>query len=152
MSAALGGGQPPNILPAAAGAQPVIHVNVEQNLIYVGEAQVRLCLTEHLGRMRNANEWQTPLAILIAVTLSIVTSTFHDFVFPAATWQAIFVIVGAGSFICLIRAFIRAAQVHTSIDEIVAQIKRESAAGHRKAPSRPEPKMRWWKRLFTNDP
>jgi len=129
MSAALAG-PPANILPPGGG-QPVLHVNLEQNVIYIGEAQVRLCLNDHINRVRVSSEWQTPLAILLAVVLSLATSTFHDFVFPAATWQAIFVIVGGVSLIWLIRSLIRMARVRTSIDDIVAHMKRESCAAVR---------------------
>lgn len=124
MTAVPGG---PPIIPAGAAGQPTLYVNLEQNILYIGEAQVRLCLNEHLNRLRSVSEWQTPAAILITISITLATTKFHDFLISASTWEAIFVIVGALSAWRTLRGLIGAVRTRTSIDEIVMQMKREAS-------------------------
>jgi hypothetical protein len=71
-----------------------VHINVSQNLIITTEDKLRLCLSEHLKRMERKNSWITPLGILIAILVTLVTSTFKDVGLSADTWRAIFIIAG----------------------------------------------------------
>jgi hypothetical protein len=100
-----------------------VHINVSQNLIITTEDKLRLCLSEHLKRMERKNSWITPLGILIAILVTLVTSTFKDVGLSADTWRAIFIIAGVLSLGWLIWS-IKEAWKSEKIEDIVEELKR----------------------------
>lgn len=79
-----------------------IHVNVSQTLIITTEDRLNLWLTDVLAHQGKQSDWIAPLGLVIAVTLTLSTTTFRDFLFPAATWNAVFLLVELWSAIWLI--------------------------------------------------
>lgn len=71
-----------------------IYDNLGQEVIMTTEDKARICLLEHLRYLEKRRGWSTPLAILLTVIVTIVTTEFKDVGFGASTWQAIFVIAG----------------------------------------------------------
>lgn len=102
----------------------IVHSNLEQVLIRVTEDKIRLVLNEHLKNVERKNEWVTPLSLAIAIVTTFVTAEFKDAYLSADTWRAIFIIVGIGSLLWLIRAIWLASRAPT-VNDIVAQIKNQ---------------------------
>lgn len=102
-----------------------VHINVSQEVIITTEDKVRLCLSEHLKRMEKKRGWIAPLGILMAIVLTLVTTTFKEFGLSAATWQAIFIVGAVLSGVWLVWS-IREAQRSQKIEDIVAELKKDS--------------------------
>jgi hypothetical protein len=102
-----------------------VHLNVSQEVIVTTEDKIRLCLSEHLGKMEKRKSWITPLGILLTIIVTLSTSNFIDKLFKAATWQAVFVIAGVISLIWLIYA-IKDALKSEKVEDIVAELKKDS--------------------------
>lgn len=79
-----------------------VHVNVSQTLIITTEDRMNLWLMSVIGRIKKQSEWVAPLGLVIAITLTLTTTSFNDFLLPSATWHAIFVIVEVMAFIWLV--------------------------------------------------
>ena len=104
-----------------------VHINVSQELIIITEDKMRLCLSEHLGRIEKRKSWIAPLGVLVAIIVTLVTSTFKDIGLDAAIWEAIFIISGIISFFWLICSAIQA--FHSEkIEDIVGEMKKLSSA------------------------
>jgi hypothetical protein len=78
-----------------------VHVNVSQTLIITTEDRMNLWLTDVIGRIKKQSEWIAPLGLVIAITLTLTTTSFNNFILPSATWHAIFVIVDIVAFLWL---------------------------------------------------
>jgi hypothetical protein len=70
-----------------------VHVNVSQTLIITTEDRMNLWLAELTARIKRQSEWVAPLGLVVAITLTLTTASFKDFVLPSATWHAAFFIV-----------------------------------------------------------
>lgn len=104
--------------------QSRVFTNLEQEIILTTEDKIRICLMRHISRMEQKWRWLTPLGIALTIGIIFPTSTFHDFLLPAETWQAIFVVSGAISVGWLVTAAVQAVR-SPSIDDVVAEIKRD---------------------------
>ena len=102
-----------------------IHINVSQEVIITTEDKVRLCLSEHLKSLEKKSSWIAPLGILIAIVVTLSTSTFRQKLFSADTWFAIFVIAGLISLLWLIISVVRACRSR-KLEDIIAELKKES--------------------------
>ena len=100
-----------------------VHLNVSQEVIITTEDKIRICLSEHLKLMEKKRAWIAPLGILIAIVVTLVTSTFRDIGLDAATWRAIFVIAGILSFGWLIWS-IKEGWKSKKLEDIVAELKK----------------------------
>jgi Flp pilus assembly protein TadB len=78
--------------------------NTGQELIRVTKDKVEICLMKYLDNIEKRNSWSTPLAILLTVILTLVTTSFKSFGLSAESWQAIFVVVGGLSAIWLVHS------------------------------------------------
>ena len=78
-----------------------VHVNVSQTLIITAEDRMNLWLMGVIGRIKKQSEWVAPLGLVIAITLTLTTTSFNNFLLPSATWHAIFVIVDVLAFFWL---------------------------------------------------
>ena len=103
-----------------------IHWNLEQVVIVTTEDKLRLCLQNAIDRLDAKWKWWTPLATLLTLVLALTTTEFKDqFTIPAATWQAIFLILTGASLIWAVVAIWRAIRVKISIESIVSEIKQQ---------------------------
>jgi len=71
------------------------------------------------------HEWVAPAGILVALILTLTTSTFHDFLLPRDTWLAIFIIALLLCLAWLLRSLWRLRKA-PSIDDVVEQLKKSS--------------------------
>ena len=55
-----------------------------------------------IGRIKRQSEWIAPLGLVIAITLTLTTTSFNNFFLPSETWNAIFVIVDVVAFLWLL--------------------------------------------------
>jgi hypothetical protein len=97
-------------------------------LLVIDESRLELCLMRHEKSLEPRLGWTTPLALLLTALVALLTSAFRDFLgFPAAAWQALFMIVLAISGFWLAWALIRLLSVRQfSIADIVAEVRKES--------------------------
>ncbi|MGA2532106.1 MAG: hypothetical protein ABSG19_03620 [Candidatus Aminicenantales bacterium] len=85
-----------------------VFFNVGGRIITITEDKVQLAVHTHLSHMRRKYGWSTPLGILITLGLTLVTANFKDAWLPAATWKAVYFIVGVCSVVWLGREMWRA--------------------------------------------
>ena len=78
-----------------------VRVNVSQTLIIATEDRMNLWLMGVISRIKKQSEWVAPLGLVIAITLTLTTTSFNNFLLPSATWHAIFVIVDVLAFLWL---------------------------------------------------
>lgn len=102
-----------------------VHLNLSQEVIITTEDKVKLCLSEHLKRMEKRKSWIAPLGILLAITVTLVTSSFKDVGLNSATWKAIFIITGLISFGWLTYSVWEACHSKKMID-IISELKKDS--------------------------
>lgn len=100
-----------------------VHFNLDQNAIITTEDKVRLVLLTHLAVLEQKKFWIAPSGIFITILTSFVTTNFKDFWFPAATWEAIFLLSGVASFVWLLVA-LKQAYSAPSVDDIVSELKK----------------------------
>ena len=102
-----------------------VHLNVTQEVIVTTEDKIRLCLSEHLGKMEKKKGWIAPLGIFLTILLTIATSTFTDMIFKAETWQAVFIISGIIAFIWLVYS-VKDALQSKKLEDIIGELKKDS--------------------------
>jgi len=102
-----------------------VYLNVSQEVIITTEDKVHLCLSKYLKRIEKKRSWITPLGILVAIVLTLVTSTFNDIGLDAPTWRAIFILGGIISLGWLVRSIKEALQSQ-KIEDIVGELKKGS--------------------------
>jgi hypothetical protein len=102
-----------------------VHLNVSQEVIITTEDKIRIALSEHLKRMEKKRGWIAPFGIFIAIVVTLVTTTFKDIGLDAATWQAIFIIVGIISFGWFVGS-IKGAWQSEKLEDIVGELKKGS--------------------------
>jgi K+-sensing histidine kinase KdpD len=100
-----------------------VHLNVSQEVIITTEDKVQLCLSKYLKRMERKQSWITPLGIVLAIALTLVTSSFRDIGLDAATWRAIFILGGIISIFWLVWSIKEAFQ-SKKIGDVVAELKK----------------------------
>jgi hypothetical protein len=87
-----------------------------------------------------------PGGLFAAIITTLATSKFHDYwIFPAATWQAVFVIGAILSGAAFLRDVVRALRTPVNIDRLVADMKavQPGGAGGGGEPARP-----WYQWIF----
>ncbi|ABA56698.1 hypothetical protein Noc_0165 [Nitrosococcus oceani ATCC 19707] len=99
-----------------------ISFNVTQSVIVTTEDKIRLSLSSYLQNAKRRSDWIAPASLLIAILATLVTATFNDFILSGATWKAVFIIVGLGAAIWLIRALLFLRDKST-IEELIEEIK-----------------------------
>ena len=105
--------------------------NVESDLIEITEDKLENILLKHLENLNVRDSWLSPLSLLTAVVAAKTTATFNDaFGLKAPVWEAIFVLVGFGALIWLVRNIIRIARKwdQCSIDSLMSLIKNSQDA------------------------
>jgi hypothetical protein len=80
-------------------------VRLSNRILLISEDALELQLKAGTERLSAQTAWAVPLGIVISCLLTIVTSSFHDFLkITAAVWQAVFIIVGCSSFVWLVNS------------------------------------------------
>lgn len=102
-----------------------VHLNVSQEVIITTEDKVRIALFEHLKRVEKKRGWIAPFGIFIAIVVTLVTTTFKDIGLDAATWRAIFILVGFISFGWFVGS-IKGAWQSEKLEDIVGALKKGS--------------------------
>jgi len=102
-----------------------VHVNVGQQVIVTTEDRVRLCLNEHLHSVEQRRSWVAPLGILIALVLSLATTSCRDALSVSKyTWHALFVLLTIACVVWLIARLIRAGS-SLSIGDVIDRLKHQ---------------------------
>lgn len=117
--------------------QTKLHLNLSQDAIVITEDKVKLVLLQHLRRLEAKKEWLAPAGVVVTLVTTFATTTFREFMVPASTWQAIFVIATLISLVWLFRAAWAALRAPT-VEDVVSSMKRAGAATTATANS-PEP-------------
>lgn len=99
------------------------HVNLSQEVIVITEDKFRLCLQSHANRLTAKEKWLAPVSLFATFVIVLATSEFKPFVFPAATWQAVFFLCTIGSFIWSAVSIKRAIGADCKLDTLVSEVK-----------------------------
>lgn len=102
------------------------HINLSQEVIVITEDRFRLCLQSHADRLTAREKWIAPVSLLATFLVVLATSEFKQFVLPAATWQAVFVICSVGAFVWSLVTIRRAYGADCRVDTLVNEVKRSS--------------------------
>lgn len=102
------------------------HVNLSQEVIVITEDRFRLCLQSHAERLTAREKWIAPVSLLATFVVVLATSEFKNFVLPAATWQAVFVISSIGALVWSLATISRAYGSDCRVDTLVNEVKRSS--------------------------
>lgn len=102
------------------------HINLSQEVIIITEDRFRLCLQSHVGRVTAREKWIAPVSLLVALGIVFPTAEFKEFIFPPATWQAVFAICTAGAAVWSVVAVVRAFKADSRLDTLVSEVKRRS--------------------------
>jgi len=100
-----------------------IFANLNQDVIVTTEDKLKLTLTNYYKKVGKKNDWLAPFGILLTILTIFLTSTFKEFIFPAHTWQAIFILLFIISILWLISS-LRYAFKETNIDDIIIELKK----------------------------
>lgn len=104
-----------------------IAFNVSQSVVVTTEDKIRLALDSYLKGAQKRTEWIAPFGILVAIITTLVTATFNDWLFSAATWKAVFVLVGIASFGWLISSLLYLRKKET-VDDLINDLKATNGA------------------------
>jgi hypothetical protein len=102
-----------------------VHANVEQEIIVTTEDKIRLCLMKHLSKVEKKGMWIAPAGILMTLIITFITADFKVFLFPAATWAAVFIMSTLLTVIWLLYS-IRFIFTSTNMDDIINELKKAS--------------------------
>lgn len=102
-----------------------IHENTSQELISITGDKLKLVLLDHLKCVENANAWQTPASLIVAIALVLSTSTFKTaFNISADTWQAFFMFLMLAFVVWFIICLLKLRRA-SSVDDLIAVIKKK---------------------------
>jgi hypothetical protein len=101
-------------------------VNLGGSFITTTEDKVRLAVLTHLSRMEKRYGWISPFGVLLSVVGTFITTDFKDRWLPAASWEAVYFIVGAAS-ACWLAYAIYGSFTAPSIDDFVKQLKAKAS-------------------------
>ena len=102
-------------------------MNLGGSFITTTEDKVRLAVLTHLSRMDRRHSWISPFGLLVSIIATFVTTDFKDWWLPAASWQAVYFLVGTASAVWLLYA-IYCSFTAPSVDDFVKQLKAKSPA------------------------
>lgn len=103
-----------------------LHLPAKHEVLAVSADKLRLSLRDFQDRLKARASWHAPAGILASLLTALVASDFKKFLFPAETWQALFLFASALAAYALIRAAIRAIRASTDeeeIEDLVRQLK-----------------------------
>jgi len=100
--------------------------NIKSDLIEITEDKLENILTKHLGKLRIRREWITPVSLIVAVLLALLTCTFNKkFGFEGHVWEALFLLIFFLSVIYLIYSIIQLFRFwkYTTIENLLRVVK-----------------------------
>ena len=103
-----------------------VHLNLSQEVIITTEDKLRLCFASHVEAFKHKQAWIAPVSLFATFLIVFATSSFKEFIFPAATWQAIFVIGAVTTGIWSIVSIIKALSSRRKLDDLINDIKKTS--------------------------
>jgi hypothetical protein len=106
--------------------QAKLHFNWGGDLIVTSEDALRVCLRDYGDRAVDRERWIAPVSLFLTLLTVFASARFHsNFVFPAATWEAIYAICTAGSGIWAVGAVAKALKTPLGEDQFIASVKRK---------------------------
>ena len=99
-----------------------IFADLTQDVIVTTEDKLKLSLSKYQKGVERKMEWITPLSIFLTILTVLLTSSFRNFGLSSNTWEAIFILVGLGSFVWLIYS-LRFAFKPLKIEDIIVELK-----------------------------
>ena len=102
-----------------------VHGDLSQQVVQITVDKLTLMLHQHAGSIEQRKSWVAPLGIFLTVLVVLVTTEFKDVLWPADTWNAVFIIVLSLSGAWLVRSAYQAYQ-SIKIDDLVEKIKRQA--------------------------
>jgi Flp pilus assembly protein TadB len=97
-----------------------VTTNLGQKIISTTEDKIKLAVVTHLSRIEQRRAWHAPAGILITIATALATTEFKQAYFPAATWQAVFLLCGIASLVWTVRTAYRAFNAPTMEDFVQA--------------------------------
>ncbi len=102
------------------------YYNLAQEIIITTEDKLRIALMDYAKALKIKTGWVSPVTFFITLLAVLTTATFRDWIFPSATWQAIFVLltIGAGGWIIASLRQLRSSKFE--MNDLIQQLKKES--------------------------
>ncbi len=104
------------------------HDSIARDIIMIDEKSLNLMVRDYTAGKEMLKEGLGYLITVAALTLTLVTSSFHDFVFPAAVWNAFFMLCDLLVAVLAVRSFF--AYWRTKIktpEDLVEKLKSDSS-------------------------
>lgn len=114
------------VVPIQSVPISAIHSNTELTIIQVTEDKLRLALNEHLDVVERKTSWQTPVSLVVAIALTLLTADFHDAGLEKSVWKALFIFCLIASIAWSVWAA-RQARVSITVDDLIRRIKNQRA-------------------------
>lgn len=100
--------------------------NTDLNLIQITEDKLKVIFGDYTANLKKKGSWTTPLGLIIAIVLTLITSQFQDALFiKAAVWEAIFYVVLTVTVIWFVRSVYYCKKMDTSLETLMKEIKNE---------------------------
>lgn len=74
--------------PAGVG----VHENFQSDVIITSVDKLENCLMKHRELLTANRDWLVPLGMILTMVATLVTSTFHKFIFGGDVWTAVFIV------------------------------------------------------------
>ena len=71
----------------------IVYQNIKQEGIVITRDKLEIVLMKTEKLISHKNGWQTPVSMFFTCLITILTTTFNDWILSASVWYAIFVIV-----------------------------------------------------------
>jgi len=101
-----------------------VHGDLSQEVITITVDKLSLILFQHAATIEDKKSWIAPTGILLTIILTLLTTTFKDFIWSQSTWNAIFIISLVLVFIWLVKTLVDIVR-SPSIGDLVEKIKQQ---------------------------
>lgn len=102
-----------------------IYRSIDLDVIVITEDKLRICLSGSFKKVEKKKDWIAPFGILITILVALATSTFQNFIFEGATWQAVFILSAVISGIWLVLS-LNKARKSLRVEDIIRDLKQNS--------------------------
>lgn len=100
-----------------------IDANIAENWIVTTKDKLRLGIRDHSKALSDKKGWIAPASLFATIIATILTAEFKkDFLLPAATWHAAFVLGAIGTFAWTIWALLAARNIKVDEDSLIDRI------------------------------
>lgn len=97
--------------------------NVGQDLIYISEDKVRICLMKHAANLEQKHAWIAPASLGASIIVTLVSTTFQKFAgLSADFWKAVFFVGLIVSIVWGCTAWLKRKRVK-SVDELIDELR-----------------------------